>query len=480
MQNEQVSVKEIDETRQGEALEMDAKNSNGKKLYIETYGCAMNFSDSEIVASVLIKEGFQTTKVMEDADVIFVNTCAIRDNAETRVRGRLNIFRKAKRQKPETIIGVMGCMAERLKTKLLEEEKLVDIVVGPDSYRDLPNLVRVAETGQKAVNVLLSREETYADISPVRLGGNGVSAFVSITRGCDNMCSFCVVPFTRGRERSRDPKSIVAECTQLFAEGYKEVTLLGQNVDSYLWGGGGLKKDILARGDLSGTVSFAELLVMVADIDPDLRVRFSTSHPKDMHDDVLYAMAKYENICSYIHLPVQSGSTRLLKLMNRGYSREWYFERMARIKEIVPDCGLSTDIITGFCTETEQDHQDTLSLMKEVGYDFAYMFKYSERPGTAAAKKMEDDVPEEIKQRRLAEVIEIQSKSSHESNKRDLGKTFRVLIEGTSKKSDQMLQGRNAQNKVIVFPKEHYKKGQYVNVLVNDCTSATLLGTAVQ
>jgi tRNA-2-methylthio-N6-dimethylallyladenosine synthase len=479
MRSEDISVKDIDETRQGEALEMTAKSGAGKKLYIESYGCAMNFSDSEIVASVLIDEGFETTKVMEDADVIMVNTCAIRDNAEVRVRGRLNIFRKAKRNKPDTIIGVMGCMAERLKTKLLEEEKLVDIVVGPDSYRDLPNLVRVAESGQKAVNVLLSREETYADINPVRLGGNGVSAFVSITRGCDNMCSFCVVPFTRGRERSRDPESIVSECTQLFANGYKEVTLLGQNVDSYLWGGGGLKKDIIARGDLTGTVSFAELMIMVAKITPDLRVRFSTSHPKDMHDDVMYAMAEYENICSYIHLPVQSGSTRLLGLMNRGYSREWYFERMAKIKEIVPDCGLSTDIITGFCTETEEDHQDTLSLMEKVGYDFAYMFKYSERPGTAAAKKMEDDIPEEIKQRRLTEVIEIQSKSSHISNKKDLGKIFRVLVEGTSKKSDEMLQGRNPQNKVVVFPKENYKKGDYVDVVVNDCTSATLLGTAI-
>jgi len=480
MRSEEISVKDIDETRQGEALEMTTKTGNGRKLYIESYGCAMNFSDSEIVASVLIDEGFETTKVMEEADVILVNTCAIRDNAEVRVRGRLNIFRKAKRNKPDTIIGVMGCMAERLKTKLLEEEKLVDIVVGPDSYRDLPNLVRVAESGQKAVNVLLSRDETYADINPVRLGGNGVSAFVSITRGCDNMCSFCVVPFTRGRERSRDPESIVSECTQLFANGYKEVTLLGQNVDSYLWGGGGLKKDIIARGDLTGTVSFAELMIMVAKITPELRVRFSTSHPKDMHDDVMYAMAEYENICSYIHLPVQSGSTRLLGLMNRGYSREWYFERMAKIKEIVPDCGLSTDIITGFCTETEEDHQDTLSLMEQVGYDFAYMFKYSERPGTAAAKKMEDDIPEEIKQRRLAEVIEIQSKSSHISNKKDLGKTFRVLVEGTSKKSDEMLQGRNPQNKVVVFPKENYKKGDYVDVVVNECTSATLIGIAAK
>lgn len=480
MENNGVSVKEIDETRQGEALEMVVKGGSGKKLYIESYGCAMNFSDSEIVASVLIEDGFETTKVMEEADVIFVNTCAIRENAETRVRGRLNIFRKAKRNKPDTLIGVMGCMAERLKSKLLEEEKLVDIVVGPDSYRDLPNLVKVAETGQKAVNVLLSREETYADINPVRLGGNGVSAFVSITRGCDNMCSFCVVPFTRGRERSRNPESIVEECRQLFDKGFREVTLLGQNVDSYLWGGGGLKKDILARGDLSNTVSFAELLVLVAEVDPQLRVRFSTSHPKDMHDDVLFAMAKYHNICSYIHLPVQSGSTRLLELMNRGYSREWYFERIDRIREVIPDCGLSTDIITGFCTETEEDQKDTLSLMERVGFDFAYMFKYSERPGTAAAKKMEDDVPEGIKQRRLAEVIEIQAKSSHASNKKDLGKTFEVLVEGTSKKSDEMLQGRNPQNKVIVFPKENYKKGDYVNVLVDDCTSATLLGKAVK
>ena len=479
MRNEDISVKDIDETRQGEALEMATKNGAGKKLYVESYGCAMNFSDSEIVASVLIEDGFETTKVMEDADVIVVNTCAIRDNAEQKIRKRLNIFRKAKRQNKDLIIGVMGCMAERLKSKLLEEEKLVDIVVGPDSYRDLPNLVRVAESGQKAVNVLLSREETYADISPVRLGGNGVSAFVSITRGCDNMCSFCVVPFTRGRERSRDPKSIVEESRQLFEQGYKEVTLLGQNVDSYLWGGGGLKKDIIARGDLTGTISFAELLVMVAEIDPKLRVRFSTSHPKDMHDDVLFAMAKYHNICSYIHLPVQSGSTRLLKLMNRGYSREWYFERMDRIMEVVPKCGLSTDIITGFCTETEEDHQDTLTLMQKVGYDFAYMFKYSERPGTAAAKKMEDDVPEEIKQRRLAEVIVIQSANSLKSNKKDIGKVHEVLVEGTSKKSEEMLQGRNPQNKVVVFPKENYEKGDYVNVLVDNCTSATLLGKAV-
>lgn len=480
MRNEDISVDELDETRQGEALDLGVKTGAGKKLYIESYGCAMNFSDSEIVASVLIEEGFETTKVMEEADVIFVNTCAIRDNAEQRIRGRLNIFRKAKRNNRDMVIGVMGCMAERLKSKLLEEEKLVDIVVGPDSYRDLPNLVRVAETGQKAVNVLLSREETYADINPVRLGGNGVSAFISITRGCDNMCSFCVVPFTRGRERSRDPESIVAEAKELFEAGYREVTLLGQNVDSYLWGGGGLKKDIIARGDLTGTVSFAELLVKVAEVHPDLRVRFSTSHPKDMHDDVLFAMAKYENICSYIHLPVQSGSTRLLELMNRGYTREWYFQRMDRIKEIVPDCGLSTDIITGFCTETEEDQKDTLSLMEKVGFDFAYMFKYSERPGTAAAKKMTDDVPEEVKGQRLSEVIEVQAKCSLASNLKDVGKVHRVLIEGTSKKSDEKFQGRNPQNKVIVFPRENFEKGQYVDVLVTDCTPATLLGEAVK
>ena len=480
MQNHDILTKDIDETRQGEALEMNTKGRSGKKLYIESYGCQMNFSDSEIVASVLIDEGYETTKVLEEADVIFVNTCAIRDNAEQRVRGRLDIFRKAKRNKPDTVIGVMGCMAERLKTKLLEEEKLVDIVVGPDSYRDLPNLVRVAETGQKAVNVLLSREETYADINPVRLGGNGVTAFISITRGCDNMCSFCVVPFTRGRERSRDPKTIVEEARQLFESGYREVTLLGQNVDSYLWGGGGLKKDLLAKGDLSNTVNFAELLVMVAEVNPDLRVRFSTSHPKDMTDEVLHAMAKYENICSYIHLPVQSGSTRLLELMNRGYSREWYFERIDKIREIVPDCGISTDIITGFCTETDEDHKDTLSLMDRVKYDFAYMFKYSERPGTMAAKKFSDDIPEEVKGQRLTEVIDLQMRNSLESNKRDVGKVHRVLIEGTSKKSDEKLQGRNPQNKVIVFPREHFEKGQYVDVLVEDCTAATLIGTAVK
>lgn len=479
MQEQLTTEKVILEERQGEAIDLPSDNGNGKKLYVESYGCQMNFSDSEIVASVLIKEGFQTTKVMEEADVIMVNTCAIRDNAEQRVRGRLDEFRRVKKTNPDLVVGVMGCMAERLKTKLLDEDKLVDIVVGPDSYRDLPNLVRVAETGQKAVNVLLSRDETYADIAPVRLGGNGISAFISITRGCDNMCTFCVVPFTRGRERSRDPESIVEEARQLFNDGYREVTLLGQNVDSYLWGGGGLKKDILAKGDLSGTVSFAELMERVAQVSPLLRVRFSTSHPKDMTDEVLHIMAKYPNVCSYIHLPVQSGNSRVLELMNRGYTREWYLQRIARIRELVPECGISTDIISGFCTETEDDHQDTLSLIEASQFDFAYMFKYSERPGTLAAKKLEDDVPENVKGRRLQEIINLQMRLSEESNRRDIGKTFEVLVEGPSKKSPDFLQGRNTQNKVIVFPRENFEKGQYVNVLVQDCTSATLKGVAV-
>lgn len=470
--------KVILEERQGEAIDLPSTNGHGKKLYVESYGCQMNFSDSEIVASVLIKDGFQTTKIMEEADVIMVNTCAIRDNAEQRVRGRLDEFRRVKKTNPDLVVGVMGCMAERLKTKLLDEDKLVDIVVGPDSYRDLPNLVRVAETGQKAVNVLLSREETYADIAPVRLGGNGISAFISITRGCDNMCTFCVVPFTRGRERSRDPESIVSEAQQLFEDGYREVTLLGQNVDSYLWGGGGLKKDILAKGDLTGTVSFAELMERVAQVNPLLRVRFSTSHPKDLSDDVLHVMAKYPNVCSYIHLPVQSGNSRLLELMNRGYTREWYLQRIARIRELVPECGISTDTISGFCTETEEEHQDTLSLIEAAQFDFAYMFKYSERPGTLAAKKLADDIPEEVKGRRLQEVINLQMRLSEESNRRDIGKTFEVLIEGPSRKSPDFLQGRNTQNKVIVFPRENFEKGQYVNVLVQDCTSATLKGVA--
>ncbi len=471
--------KVIDEARQGEATVVTGENSSGRKLYIESYGCQMNFSDSEIVASVLTDNGFSTTKQMEEADVIFINTCAIRDNAEQRIRGRLKEFRAAKGKNKDLIVGVLGCMAERLKTKLLEEEKIVDIVVGPDAYRDLPNLVAEAETGQKAVNVQLSKEETYADINPVRLNSNGITAFISITRGCDNMCSFCVVPFTRGRERSRKPESIVAEAQELFDNGYREVTLLGQNVDSYLWTGGGLKKENPSKEELENATNFAQLLEKVALVSPDLRVRFSTSHPKDMTDDVLYTMAKYENICNYIHLPVQSGNSRVLEMMNRGYSREWYMDRIEAIRRIIPGCGISTDIITGFCSETNEEHKDTISLMEWVGYDFAYMFKYSERPKTLAQRKYEDDIPEEVKGERLKEVIDLQMKLSDVSNKKDVGHTFKVLVEGTSKRSDEHVFGRNSQNKVIVFPKENYKPGDYVNVLVQDCTPATLLGKAV-
>lgn len=469
----------IDELRQGEILSLETPSSNGKKLFLESYGCQMNFSDSEIVASILSEHGFSTTKELGEADVIFVNTCAIRENAEQRVRQRLNDFKKAKQQKPELIVGVLGCMAERLKTKFLEEEKLVDIVVGPDAYRDLPNLISTAEDGHKAINVILSKEETYADITPVRLGTNGVTAFISIMRGCDNMCSFCVVPFTRGRERSRDPHSIVNEARDLFEKGYKEVTLLGQNVDSYLWAGGGLKKEILSDEEKKQAVNFAQLLQMVADVSPDLRIRFSTSHPKDMTDDVLYVMAKNENICKYIHLPVQSGSTEVLHRMNRGYSREWYLDRIASIRRIMPDCGISTDVITGFCGETEEDHQQTLSLMEEVGYDFAYMFAYSERPKTLAERKFEDDVPEDVKKRRLREVVELQQKSSAFKTKEQVGKIHKVLVEGDSKKSDKEFAGRNSQNTVVVFPKENFKPGDYVNVLVHSCTSTTLIGKAV-
>lgn len=473
-------TKVIDETRQGEALMVSTENAPGRKLYIESYGCQMNFSDSEIVASVLTNNGFSTTKVMEEADVIFINTCAIRDNAEQRIRGRLKEFRAAKKKNKDLVVGVLGCMAERLKTKLLEEEKIVDIVVGPDAYRDLPNLVAEAETGQKAVNVQLSKEETYADINPVRLNSNGITAFISITRGCDNMCSFCVVPFTRGRERSRNPESIVAEAQELFNNGYREVTLLGQNVDSYLWTGGGLKKENPSKEELENATNFAQLLEKVALVSPDLRVRFSTSHPKDMTDDVLYTMAKYENICNYIHLPVQSGNSRVLEMMNRGYSREWYMDRIEAIRRIIPGCGISTDIITGFCSETDEEHKDTISLMEWVGYDFAYMFKYSERPKTLAQRKYEDDIPEEVKGERLKEVIDLQMRLSDISNKKDVGQTFKVLVEGTSKRSDEHVFGRNSQNKVVVFPKENYQPGDYVNVIVEECTPATLIGKAVK
>lgn len=472
--------KVIDESRQGEAVMVEPKAGSGKKIFLESYGCQMNFSDSEIVASIMVEDGFTTTTDYKEADLIFVNTCAIRDNAEQRVRNRLNEFKSVKKKNPDLVVGVLGCMAERLKAKLLEEEQLVDIVVGPDAYRDLPNLVKVVETGQKAVNVLLSKEETYADITPVRLGNNGITAFISITRGCDNMCAFCVVPFTRGRERSRDPETIVKEAQDLFNLGYREVTLLGQNVDSYLWTGGGLKKYNPTAEELEGATTFAQLMEKVALVDPKLRVRFSTSHPKDMGDDVLEVMAKYPNICNYIHLPVQSGNSRVLEMMNRGYTREWYMDRINAIRRIVPDCAISTDVIAGFCSETEEEHADTLSLMDWVQYDFAYMFMYSERPKTLAERKFKDDVPEEVKNRRLTEIVDLQQKMSLASNQRDVGKTFEVLVEGLSKRSKEHLSGRNSQNKVIIFPKKDYQPGDYVMVKVHSCTAATLLGDSVE
>jgi len=464
-----------DESRQGEAFapQPAVDQTYHKKFYIESYGCQMNFNDSEIVASIMNQEGFGATRNYEEADLILLNTCSIREKAEQTVRKRLQEFRKLKQSNPGMLVGVLGCMAERLKAKLLEEEKLVDLVVGPDAYRTLPALVEEAETGQKAVNVLLSREETYADINPVRLDSNGVTAFVSIMRGCNNMCTFCVVPFTRGRERSRDPYSVIQEAAALFNNGYREVTLLGQNVDSYYWVG------VSPETAQEEIITFAGLLEKVAQISPLLRVRFSTSHPKDITDEVLHTMAKYENICNYIHLPVQSGSTRVLQLMNRTYTREWYMKKVTRIREILPDCGLSTDIITGFCTETEEDHQDTLSMMEFAKYDLAYMFFYSERPGTLAARRYQDDVPEEVKKRRLAEVVELHRRQALESMQKDLGKTFKVLIEGTSKRSENDLFGRNDQNKVIVFPRGNYEKGQYVHVKVVDCTAATLIGKVV-
>jgi tRNA-2-methylthio-N6-dimethylallyladenosine synthase len=439
-----------------------------KKLYIESYGCQMNFADSEVVASILRTNGYSTTSNLEEADLVLLNTCAIRDNAEQKVRTRLSSLNKNKKSNPNLKIGVLGCMAERLKTKFLEEEKMVDLVVGPDAYRDLPNLLEEVESGHKAVNVFLSREETYADISPIRLDSNGVSAFISIMRGCDNMCSFCVVPYTRGRERSRDPHSIYNEALELFEKGYKEVTLLGQNVDSYKW------------SSETEKYNFANLLEKVALISPELRVRFSTSHPKDITDEVLYTIKKYDNICNYIHLPAQSGSSRILGLMNRTYTREWYLERIQKIREILgEDCGVSHDMIAGFCTETEEDHQQTLSLMDEVVFDYGYMFFYSERPGTPAAKNLKDDVSLEDKKRRVNEIIDKQRQHSAIKNQMSIGKVFRVLIEGESKKSKADFAGRNDQSKVIVFPRKTYKKGDYVNVLVNSCTSGTLIGEIV-
>lgn len=470
--------KVIDESMQGEATMLnDSEDSIGKKkLFIESYGCQMNFSDSEVVASIMKNDGYSTTRNVDEADVVLINTCSIRENAETRVRNRLTEFKKKKEDNPELVVGILGCMAERLKKNLLEEEKLVDLVAGPDAYRDLPNLIEEVGTGQKAVNVLLSRDETYADISPVRLDQGGISAFVTIMRGCDNMCSFCVVPFTRGRERSRDPHTIVEECRDLFEKGYREVTLLGQNVDSYRW-------NISSKGEIKDasqlTTNFAQLMEMVALVSPDLRVRFSTSHPKDMTDDVLETMAKYENICPYIHLPVQSGNTDVLYRMNRGYSREWYLERIDAIKRIIPDCAISTDIITGFCGETEEEHAETLSLMDSVQYDFAYMFKYSERPKTLAERRFADDVPENVKGKRLDQIIEKKLVSSLASNKRQIGTVQKVLIEGKSKRSDEHLCGRTGRNSMAIFPKLDCEKGQYVMVRIDECTSATLMGEIV-
>ena len=468
--------KVIDEEIQGEATVLENPKESDKKLYLESYGCQMNFSDSEIVASILDKHGYQTTRNYEESNLILLNTCSIREKAESTVRNRLKSFNELKRNNPSLIIGVLGCMAERMKESLLEEEKLVDLVVGPDAYRDLPRLLTEVEDGHKSVNVLLSREETYADISPIRLDNNGVSAFISIMRGCDNMCSFCVVPFTRGRERSRNPLSIVAEAKQLYKNGYREVTLLGQNVDSYRW-------NINKKGEIldqqQPTTNFAQLLEMVAHVAEDLRIRFSTSHPKDMTDDVLRIMQKYKNICNYIHLPIQSGSSRVLKKMNRGYSREWYLDRIEAIRKIIPGCAISTDIITGFCGETNEDHENTLSLMDIVKFDFAYMFFYSERPKTLAQRKYEDDIPLEVKKERLQEVIDLQRTHALNSNKRCIGKTFEVLVEGPSKKSEDNFCGRNSENTMIVFPKENVEKGQYVNVLIEDCTAATLKGKIV-
>jgi len=528
-----ISDKVHNESRQGEALVLtpvEGKNA-GRKLYIESYGCAMNFSDSEIVASILSEQGFETTSDYNAADVIFINTCSIRENAEQRVRNRLREFKVAKINKPGMVVGVLGCMAERLKAKFLEEEKLVDVVVGPDAYRDLPNLIEQVDSGQKAVNVLLSREETYADISPVRLNSNGINAFVSIMRGCDNMCSFCVVPFTRGRERSRDPESIINECTDLFNRGYREVTLLGQNVDSYKWKSespkvrksesgelelsnedrqthfAALPHPTLSKGEgseeqvldlenqkvlsfgedegglrrLGEAVNFANLLEMVALINPELRVRFSTSHPKDITDEVLYTIAKHDNICNYIHLPVQSGNSRVLDLMNRTYTREWYIDRIDAIRRIIPGCAISTDVITGFCTETEEEHRDTLSMMDYVNYDFAYMFMYSERPGTLAAKRYEDDIPDLVKRNRLKEIVAKQQEHSFSQLQKLIGSIQKVLIEGFSKKSNNDYCGRSDQNAMVVFPAgENFKPGEYVNVLVERSTTATLIGKVVE
>jgi len=470
--------KDIDEKLQGEAtIIKSTMKPNGRKLYVESYGCAMNFSDSEVVASIMTKKGYTTTGNVDEADIVLINTCSIRENAEDRVRKRLTNFKNRKKRQPDLIVGILGCMAERLKTKLLEEEKLVDLVAGPDAYRDLPGLIDEVGTGQKAVNVLLSRDETYADISPIRLDKSGITGFVSITRGCDNMCSFCVVPFTRGRERSRDPQTIYNECDELFKNGYREVTLLGQNVDSYRWN---MTSKGEIKDDTKPTTNFAQLMGSVAIISPDLRIRFSTSHPKDMSDEVLETIAKHDNICNSIHLPIQSGNTEVLKRMNRGYSREWYLDRIAAIHRIIPGCAITTDIITGFCDETEDEHRDTMTILKEVKWDFAYMYKYSERPKTLAERRFEDNVTEEVKSARLTEIIDLQRNNSAKKNLKQIGKVHKVLIEGPSKRSDIHMSGRNDHNTKVVFPMKNSKKGNYVLVKITDCTTATLLGEIIE
>ncbi len=472
----------MNEAIQGSSLILEKNKNNGRKLYIESYGCQMNFSDSEIVASILAKEGFNTTEELAEADLVLVNTCSIREKAEQTVRKRLEKFNAVKKINPNMKVGVLGCMAERLKSKFLEEEKIVDMVVGPDAYKDLPNLIQEIDEGRNAVNVVLSKDETYGDVAPVRLNSNGITALVSITRGCDNMCTFCVVPFTRGRERSRDPQSIIEEVNDLWSRGFKEITLLGQNVDSYLWYGGGLKKDFEKAPEIqkATSVNFSKLLEMCALAQPKMRIRFSTSNPQDMTLDVIETVAKHENICNYVHLPVQSGSNRVLKEMNRLHTREEYFKLIDDIRTIIPDCGISQDMISGFPTETEKDHQDTLSLMERVKYDYGFMYAYSERPGTMAARKLADDVPEAIKKRRLAEVIALQRKHSLFRTQQHVGKIQEILIEGPSKKSANHWMGRNSQNTVAVFPKEHYKVGDFVMVKINECTSATLLGEAIE
>jgi tRNA-2-methylthio-N6-dimethylallyladenosine synthase len=477
-----VQEKYIDETKQGEAFAIAEKPNNSKKLFLESYGCQMNFSDSEIVASILNEQGYNTTQIVEEADLILLNTCSIREKAEQTVRMRLSQFKNLKKDKPNLTVGVLGCMAERLKTKFLEEEQLVDLVVGPDAYRDLPNLLKETDDGRDAINVILSKEETYADINPVRLGGNGVTAFVTITRGCDNMCTFCVVPFTRGRERSRDPHSIIEECKDLWNNGYKEITLLGQNVDSYLWYGGGPKKDFAKASEMQKltAVNFAQLLDMVAVAIPKMRIRFSTNNPHEMTEEVFRMIAKHDNICKYVHLPVQSGSDRILQLMNRQHNRQEYLDLIKKGKEIVPEISFSQDMIIGFCTETEEDHQQTMSLMREVEYDYGYMFSYSERPGTPAHKKMEDDISAEVKQRRLAEVIALQGELSRKRMQGYVGRTHEVLIEGTSRKNENQWKGRNSQNAVCVFDKlEGQKLGDIVSVFVHGNTQGTLLGETV-